>query len=474
MAVTLRKLYVFLFFVGVFFIPFNSFEGIQVLGEFKGEHGAHFLLLAFLFLLFDAFKSKKISIPFRNFAFQLVLIFLAWCFLATLFNAAAVYESYYKKTGGINRFVRQYFALLFSSVLLFLLYWNVIVKMEKQQLLIQIRRVFLYSFLAVSIYAFFEILYISFGFFPAYKILKFLEYFPFVEFTQDSNNRISSVCFESPALATFLISTAGWMFSYILTNKGILKYIPTAVVLILTYFSGSRTALIVVVFQLLVFLSIILTKQQRIQAIGYSTLTVFAMTALILLSNGDKIVRDIDKKIESLDFRGNLKTNISNKSRFGIQYANFMVFTQNPFVGVGFGQQGYYARNHYPSWAVRDNFEFKNLYLDKTNPMFPPGYNMYIRLLAETGLLGFIIFIYLLYIVVHLTKKRIKSSTNVTDKTLAIILLVSFSGFILNWLQLDTFRMYGFWLSLAILIKLAQKENTQLDEKWNCGVNAKL
>jgi O-antigen ligase len=255
------------------------------------------------------------------------------------------------------------------------------------------------------------------------------------------------------------------MFSYILTNKGMLKYIPTAVVLILTYFSGSRTALIVVVFQLLVFLSIVLSKQQRVRAIGYSIVTVLALTTLVFISNGDKIVRDVEKKIESLDFRGNLKTNISNKSRFGIQYANFVVFTQNPIVGVGFGQQGYFARNHYPSWAVRDNFEFKNLYLDKTNPMFPPGYNMYIRLLAETGIIGFLLFIYLLYIVVHFTKKRIKESTNQVDKTIGIILLISFSGFILNWLQLDTFRMYGFWLSLAILIKLSKKQNTGLDEK---------
>jgi hypothetical protein len=34
--------------------------------------------------------------------------------------------------------------------------------------------------------------------------------------------------------------------------------------------------------------------------------------------------------------------------------------------------------------------------------------------------------------------------------------------------------MYGFWLSLAILIKLSKKQNTGLDEKWNCDFNAQL
>ena len=134
MALTSRKLYVFVFLVGVFFIPFNSFEGIQVLGEFKGEHGAHFLLLAFIILLYDAYKTKRFSIPYKSFVFQLVVIFIVWCFLATLLNLPSVYESYYKRTGGINRFIRQYFALLLSSILLFLLYWNVLVKMENQKI----------------------------------------------------------------------------------------------------------------------------------------------------------------------------------------------------------------------------------------------------------------------------------------------------------------------------------------------------
>lgn len=460
MSLNLRNIYTTLFLIGIFFIPFNSFKGIPEFGEFKKESGSYFLLLGSLVLVIEWLFKNKIHIPYKSFIFQLVLIFLLWCFLSTLFNFPVVDVSYYKKTTGVNRFVRQYFALILSCIIFFSLYWNVILKMSNVKLLLTIRKVFLYSFIVVTVYGFFEILYLVFGFYPAYTVLRLFDYFPFTEYDTDINNRISSVCFEAPALATFLITVSGWMFSYIITHKGSIKYVPTVIVIILTYFSGSRTALIVVFVQIIVFLSIILSRRQKIQSALYSILIVFFFSIFIALSNGGKIVQDVEKKIESLDFKGNLKKNISNKSRFGIQYANLVVFSQNPIIGVGFGQQGFQALYYYPFWAKNDNYEFKQIYLNKKNPSFPPGYNLFVRLLAETGIIGFSIFLYLLYFVIK-TSVRIIQREEGVEKTIAIVLLVTFVGFSLNWLQLDSFRMYGFWLCLAILIKL----NLNLNEK---------
>jgi len=39
----LNKILKYLFFVGVFFIPFNSFEGLSFLGEFSKEASVFFL-----------------------------------------------------------------------------------------------------------------------------------------------------------------------------------------------------------------------------------------------------------------------------------------------------------------------------------------------------------------------------------------------------------------------------------------------
>lgn len=450
MKITLNKIYTFLFFTALFFLPFNSWEGVKEFGEFKRESSAIFLLIGFFILVLEILFSRKILIPYKNYVFKLILLFLIWCIISTILNAPSIFNFYYKQTSGMMRFIRQYFALILSSILFFLVYWNSIIKMSTKQILFTIRKVLLASFIIVSIYGLLEILYSVFGFYPAYILLRFFDYFPFTEYDSDINGRISSVCWEPPALATYLITIAGWMFSYILTNKGVKKYIPTLMVLILTYYSGSRTALVVIVIQLVIFLFIVLNRNQKLKALFYFSSVVVLFSTIILFSNGSKIISNIEKKVESLDFKGNLKTNISNQSRFGIQYANLVVFSENPIVGVGFGQQGFHAVNHYPIWAKKDNYEFDQIYLNKSNSSFPPGYNLYIRILAETGIIGLLIFFLLFYFIIKQLKNTLKSNLKETN-ILSIILIISFIGFALNWLQMDTFRIYGFWLCLAIL-----------------------
>lgn len=465
MNFSLRQIYVALFLAGIFFIPFNSYQGIKEFGEFKRESGAIFLLLGFLVLLCDFALRKRILLPYKNYYFQLLLIFIGICIASIIINLPNILEYYLKKTTGISRFIRQFFALILSSGAFFLLYWNVIAKMTIVQVLTQVRRIFLYSFIVVFIYGFFEILFRVFGFYPAYLVLRLFDFFPFTEYDEDINRRISSVCWEAPALATYLITVAGWMFSYIITNKGYMKYIPTLIVIVLTYFSGSRTALVVVLFQLIVFFSIVLSRGQKIK-VGLAILTLaIVLSSIVVLSKSDKIIQNVEKKLESLDIKGNLKNNVSNQSRIGIQYANLIVFANNPIFGVGYGQQAFEAIHYYPLWAKKNNWEFKYVYLNKNDPMFPPGYNLYVRLLAETGIIGFSFFIFFLFNIVKGTRRLISDSTTIENKAISIVLLTTFVGFTLNWLQLDTFRMHGFWFSFALLIRLTQSHKINLYEK---------
>ncbi len=85
-----------------------------------------------------------------------------WCFITTLLNLPTVLENYFKQTGGVNRFVRQYFALILSTIVFFILYWNVIKNMAIRDILFKIRRVFFLSLIVASVYGFFETLYTIF------------------------------------------------------------------------------------------------------------------------------------------------------------------------------------------------------------------------------------------------------------------------------------------------------------------------
>jgi O-antigen ligase len=285
-------------------------------------------------------------------------------------------------------------------------------------------------------------------------VLRLFNYFPFTEVNYHIEGRISSFCFEPPFLAIYLTTIAGWMFSYILTEKGVLKFVPTICVVLLTYFSGSRTGLLVVFFQVFIF-GIMLYRDQRYKKYIRTSITAFiAVASLLMIINGEKIFKSVSEKVESLDFSSNMKTNVSNKSRFGLQYASIQVFKEHPIIGVGFGQQKNISRLHYPFWATNNNWEFKEMYKNKNDLSFPPGYNLYTRLLAETGLVGTLLFLALIYLSVKIARQTMRNSVG-DKRILAMIVYISLIGLYINWLQIDAFRIYGVWLSLAILIRFS-------------------
>jgi hypothetical protein len=265
MRISLRQIYIFLFLVGVFFIPFNSYQGISFLGEYRKDGAIIFFLLSFVLFFIDASFKMKIKIPRNNILFQALLLFVFWLIISTLLNINTVFSNYMKQTSGLTRFSRQLLALSIALVL-FITTYNVFNKFSKKESFYLLRRVFLYSFIFVSLYSFFEILIVVFNVSYLKNIFSVFDYFPFTETSLDLiYHRISSVSYEPPFLAIYLITIAGWMFSYILTSKKNIKYLPTLIVFILTFFSGSRTALIVVLFQFIIFIWIVFSASKKIQ-----------------------------------------------------------------------------------------------------------------------------------------------------------------------------------------------------------------
>ena len=141
---------------------------------------------------------------------------------------------------------------------------------------------------------------------------------------------------------------------------------------------------------------------------------------------------------------------VSNKSRLGIQVAMFETFKLNPIIGTGWGQQAYVSRHYYPKWALRHNYEFKVSFQNENVKSFPPGFNLYLRIMAEMGILGIILFILFQFSVIKATNLTYKMSVH--NKNISVSLFISFIGFFVNWLQIDSFRIYGFWICLAILV----------------------
>jgi O-antigen ligase len=317
-----------------------------------------------------------------------------------------------------------------------------------------------------AIYAVFELLVVKFGIVGMKDILSLFNYFPFTEVNIDTTTkRLSSVTFESPALATYLLSISGWMFSYVLTEKGIKRFFPISVTILLCFLSGSRAGLFIIVLQSLVFV-LYTIKDKKFNKLFIDILGVSIIVILFsLLFFAKPIYEYTSSKFLSFKTTDDVHA-ISNKSRFGIQLAMLDVFLDNPIKGTGYGLQAFESKERYPDWAVEGNWEFRLKYLNENYKSFPPGYNLYLRILAETGIIGFAIFlIFILIILLWCYNKAFKRQGYQT--IIPLVITISMVGFLINWFKMDTFRIYFFWLCLSLIILLQKQEKRNDKDKLN-------
>ena len=452
--ITIKNIIIPTLLLGIFFIPFNSWSGIGFLGEYYRDSCFLFFSFAFVLVLF----KRRINIPVKNLIFQFLILFILWSILATLFNAHNIADYYFKQTSGLSRFINQFGSLIIASIIIPLTFYNGFKWININKTFRLIRRVVLASLIIVLIYSIIEILIVKFDMVNLKKpILNLFDYFPFTEAKTDMRlRRISSVTFEPPALGTYLLSIAGWMFSYIFTEKKNFKYLPIVIVLFLGFMSGSRAAFFAIIIQFII-ASIIFLKNKKLTRNLYRVIIGFTTASILTITYfSEPIYNYIKKEINSFKLDDSTHS-LSNKSRFGIQQAMFYVFLENPISGTGYGLQAFESRKKYPTWAKKNNWEFRLKYLNQNDKRFPPGYNMYLRILSETGLVGFLFFGLMLLQIFLWCFNNLKSE----NSTIAFIILISMIGFSLNWLKMDSFRIYFFWLCLALIWVVEQRKISQ-------------
>ena len=453
-SLKVHNIIIWVLLLGVFFIPFNSWSGISFLGEYYRD--SCFLFFSFAFFL--TLLKKRINIPVNSLIFQFLILFILWSVLATLLNLNNVLEYYFKQTSGISRFINQFGSLIIASVIIPVTFYNGFKKINIDKIFRLIREVILASLLIAFIYSLFEILIVKLNMVYLKKsILNLFDYFPFTEAKTDMRlRRISSVTFEPPALGTYLLSIAGWMFSYVFTEKNRLKYLPSLIVIFLGFMSGSRAAFFIILIQLLVAIIFFIKQRSRSNNIYKSFFGVFIFSVLTLVYFNKPIFEYVKKEINSFKLDDSTHA-LSNKSRFGIQQAMLRVFKEHPISGTGYGLQAFESRKKYPVWAKKNNWEFRLKYLNQNDKRFPPGYNMYLRILSETGIVGLLFFGLIILQIFLWCYNNLKAKNSIV----AFIIFISMIGFSLNWLKMDSFRIYFFWLCLALIWIVESRKKMQ-------------
>lgn len=465
---TLRSIYIVLFFLGIFFLPFNSQppEFLNILGEYRSDSSPMFFLAAFCILFLSDIVRGKVYLPFSHPTYFVFIILFGWMCLSIFFNFENVSDYYFKQTSGWVRYLKQLAAVIIAFFMFFYLFYNVILQLGLIKAFSFIRKTMFYSLIIVFIAGMLQFL-IYAGASPLIPIFQLFDYFPFTETSlYFVLSRVNAVSIRPPDLGMYLISISAFMFSYILTEKkALLKYIPFLMVVFLAYASKSRTALVTVFIQILVLIYWGYKNYPTFRVLLNRGLLIgLFFVPILLYFQGETLYKGINERIESLDFTNTQSDNaVSNKSRFGIQYANFQVYKKYPVTGIGWGQQSFESKDLYPDWATSNNWEFKGVYLNEKEKSFPPGYNLFLRMMTETGTIGFLIFS--CFVVLMFYYGFLYSSKSNPYRYLPITILIVFFGAFLNWFQMDSFRLYTFWLALAMLICYKPFYKNELIEK---------
>ena len=458
---TFRDLYEKLFYLIILSLPFTYIPGASFLGELKQDLAAHILIVCiFIFIAHTIVSMKLIMI--RDLSFKLFIILFIWIFISFLFNYNTILDNYFKQRSGLNRFLSQNIVFILSVFLSSLFFYYIHIKKSIFTIFYTIRKYVLHSFYFVFIYAFVEYLY---GIHHVTALQPIYEFFNLITFRPTDGlfiwalGRITSVAHEPPFLAMYLLFASPWFLSYIFTENSLKKFIPAALTLILSFLCGSRAALIIISFQY--FLYFLLTMKFRSlhpTILRTIKLGSFFLTIVLVLTGGSVKVK-LDKQIDTFEISKENEHNVSNLTRWGTQAAALKTFLHHPFFGVGFGQQSYYNIKNYPQWAL-SSYEIKLYYTNPNDPTWPPGYSLFTRLLAELGIVGFSLFFlanFLLFLRMYIIMKKIKREY----KVVCITLIVLLAGFNLNALQFDSFRLIGYWLTLAIFYIFIHKCSTE-------------
>jgi hypothetical protein len=123
------------------------------------------------------------------------------------------------------------------------------------------------------------------------------------------------------------------------------------------------------------------------------------------------------------------------------------IFQSYPWLGVGLGNAGFFFLQHVPNlgWA---SVEVRSLFYRLK--AFPNIKSFWVRLLAETGLVGFSVFVTWIYLLFRSARLSYRSANPVL-KTLALAGQLSLIAFIGEGFSIDSFALPYLWVMTGLI-----------------------
>ena len=282
-------------------------------------------------------------------------------------------------------------------------------------------------------------------------------------------NRVSGMAYE-PAWLAGQIGTLylPWLFASLLTRVRVTRFkwleitlLAFALLLLLATFSrgGLLTA------GLALILTFLLTGRNELKAVwnwfitgfrgGMSLLLRLGVVALVVgvvvgaglfLSQKGYITRLFESNTENIE---EFIIENSAGARAAYTFGALGAYEESPLTGVGLGASGFYIYDNLPDWAMTTVPEIARQ-LNPENRLYPNPKNMYARLLAETGLIGFFVFFAFLFSLLGDSLIALKNGSPLM-RFLGVAGLFSWIAILTYNATQDSFAIPNIWINFGIL-----------------------
>lgn len=420
---------------------FNDLKAALPVGELASDA----FIYVFPFLLLYLLRAPgRVELPIGPLLIALGLYVVI--ILGIALNYDAISRAYFKGRGGMGRVITQLMSLSFG-LLVALIFYNLTRAGQLPAMSRGAR--------------------IALGVMAGVGVLEFASWHGLPGLTQ-LYDALSRVIHSQSGLAyarrlrmtAFEVSWAGVMLSFlfpfgmITLGRGAWRAgLYLGLVLLLVVLAQSRTALLVILFQAAIF-GWFAIRGRADHILLLATLGVLAAFAL-LLSPGPREL--IGGKVSNMIHYGSLsgpegdtEENVSNVTRLAAINAGMEMFHEHPLLGVGFGQYGFGYPSHlqaddFRSWEVR-------LYAADGEDLWPPVFSLHVRFLAETGIIGYALWLLLLGPPI-LRSFRASDMTSLLGRS-HLAVAMTLGGWMLLGLSIDSARFFGGWIALGVGLAL--------------------
>jgi hypothetical protein len=170
---------------------------------------------------------------------------------------------------------------------------------------------------------------------------------------------------------------------------------------------------------------------------------------IFFLGQKDYIARLWNTDAESLE---DFIIENSAGARAAYNWAGLATYAEHPWLGVGLGASGFYLYDRLPDWAMTILPEIVH-HLDPSSRLYPNPKNMYLRVLAEGGLLSFSLFLSFQF---GLLGDALAFLRKPGLRFLGVAGLCSWLAITFYNMTQDSFATPNIWVNLGILVGMSR------------------